>query len=531
MNKRPVSYLQTDKRWADVDYSAPGEATNIKESGCGPTAAAMLISTLTGKEFTPVDACRFSLDHGYKALKQGTYYAYFKPQFAAHGIECKQLNPSNVYGKKNADVHETAFQLLTAGWYLIAVMGPGTWTKGGHFVVPYWINKTTNTIYINDPASTKKERVEGNYDTFKSQVKYYWAIDARSYNKEVEDVSTYTKKLISIPLKDIAKIEIYINKYKKDLSSIMKETGADYGINGGFFEWSWEPCPILKVNGAMKASYPNCETAWGYAWDAGNDIAMLNTWKTKKNFLTGIDLINPWDGAHAKLNYPAEVGGKRGRSAIGIRGDELVLYCTKDGSSYAKKPESLRDELAKFGCDTAMMLDSGGSSQIQFKNGDGVYSTREVYDYILVYLTNAKNSSGASPSTSAKEKDIVKTIQSELNKRYGANLAVDGSWGAASKKAMIKAVQTEINQNYGGKLAVDGSWGAKSKAACPAIKKGAKGDLVWLLQANLCLSGQVTAMDSSFGSATLAAVRAYQKKASLGVDGSAGPNTWTSLLK
>lgn len=57
MNKRPVYYMQTDKRWKDVDYSVKGENTNIGESGCGPTSAAMLIETITGKKFTPVDAC------------------------------------------------------------------------------------------------------------------------------------------------------------------------------------------------------------------------------------------------------------------------------------------------------------------------------------------------------------------------------------------------------------------------------------------------------------------------------------------
>ena len=49
MNKRPVSYLQTDSRWAKKPYRVPGENSTIGDSGCGPTAAAMLIETLTGK--------------------------------------------------------------------------------------------------------------------------------------------------------------------------------------------------------------------------------------------------------------------------------------------------------------------------------------------------------------------------------------------------------------------------------------------------------------------------------------------------
>lgn len=179
MNKKPVSYLQTDKRWKDKPYRVPGESSTIGSAGCGPTAAAMLIETLTGKTFTPEDACKWSVDHGYKALKQGTYYAYFKPQFAAFGIPCDQLNWTNTYGKPDSENHAKAFDLLKQGYYLIALMGKGLWTSGGHFVVVWWED---GKVRINDPASTKEARLNGDLRTFKSQVKYYWWIDARAYN-------------------------------------------------------------------------------------------------------------------------------------------------------------------------------------------------------------------------------------------------------------------------------------------------------------------------------------------------------------
>lgn len=66
MNKKPVSYLQTDKRWKNEPYRVKGENSTIGSSGCGPTAAAMLIETITGKTYTPVDACKWSIDHGYE---------------------------------------------------------------------------------------------------------------------------------------------------------------------------------------------------------------------------------------------------------------------------------------------------------------------------------------------------------------------------------------------------------------------------------------------------------------------------------
>lgn len=181
MNKQPVWYMQTDPKWKDKPYQTTGETATIGGSGCGPTCAAMLIETLTGKTFTPLDACNWAQKRGYKAKGQGTYYSYFVPQFKAFGIACERLNEANIYGNKASSVHTKAFDLLEQGYYLIACMGKGNWTSSGHFVVVWW---NDGWVYINDPASKASVRVKGNLNTFKSQVKYYWAIDAREFNKD-----------------------------------------------------------------------------------------------------------------------------------------------------------------------------------------------------------------------------------------------------------------------------------------------------------------------------------------------------------
>ena len=186
MNKKPVLYLQTDPLWKNVSYSAPGESTTIGRAGCGPTCAAMLLTTLTGREITPVDTCAWALDHGYKAKGQGTYYAYFKPQFAAYGIGADQLSWTKTYGKPDSEIHDRAFEMLKEGYYLIACMGKGLWTSSGHFVVAWWED---GKVRILDPASTKDSRVNGDIETFRSQVKYYFWVDARKYNEEDEDMT------------------------------------------------------------------------------------------------------------------------------------------------------------------------------------------------------------------------------------------------------------------------------------------------------------------------------------------------------
>lgn len=236
MNKKPVSYLQTDPRWKNKDYSAKGESTTIGASGCGPTAAAMLIETLTGKTFTPEDACKWSLQHGYKAVKQGTYYSYFVPQFAYFGIHCYQLSWENTYHKPNSSVHDKALALLKQGYYLIALMKKGNWTSSGHFVVIWWAD---GKVYINDPASTKTTRVEGNMNTFRNEAAYYWVIDAREYNKSTgkeddDEVVTY-KTLKDVP-----------SWYRPSIQKVV-DKGALKGDQNGVLNVSEDLCRTLTV--------------------------------------------------------------------------------------------------------------------------------------------------------------------------------------------------------------------------------------------------------------------------------------------
>ena len=61
------------------------------------------------------------------------------------------------------------------------------------------------------------------------------------------------------------------------------------------------------------------------------------------------------------------------------------------------------------------------------------------------------------------------------------------------------------------------------------LKKGNKGEDVEHLQALLERNGYPVDIDGIFGSKTQNAVRAYQKRQGLKIDGIVGPNTWTAL--
>lgn len=187
MNRQPVTYYQTDPRWQNADYSAKGEKTTIGKSGCGPTSMAMVLATWADSRVTPETECAWALAHGYKAPHQGTYYGYFVPAAQRYGLQCWRVNTANIYGNAASPHHETARKALENGRFVIACMGKGLWTRSGHYVLVWKIEG--NTVYINDPASTRAERTRGDYALFKKQVKYYWVIQGPEAKKEEPDMT------------------------------------------------------------------------------------------------------------------------------------------------------------------------------------------------------------------------------------------------------------------------------------------------------------------------------------------------------
>ena len=169
---QPVSYLQTDPRWKAKDYSAKGEKTTIGGSGCGPTAMAMVLATWADSGVTPETECAWALANGFKCPGSGTYYGYFAAAAKRYGLTCTQLNSGSIYGNAGSSLHQQVLDALAQGDLVIACMGPGTWTRGGHYVLVWKVQGAT--VYVNDPASTKTERTAGSWATFKSQVKFYW---------------------------------------------------------------------------------------------------------------------------------------------------------------------------------------------------------------------------------------------------------------------------------------------------------------------------------------------------------------------
>lgn len=191
-----------------------------------------------------------------------------------------------------------------------------------------------------------------------------------------------SKLITYIPLSSVERIELRVTNCRKTLSQVKSETGAHYVLNGGMWNPDGSACPLLKVGGVMRSGTP--WRAVGYAWDKGPDIHMTSGYEGAANFIAVTALISSGKPVD-KPSYGSAQGGKRGRSAIGLRGGSLALYCSGDGTGDAATPGTLRDELAGLGWSSAVMLDGGGSSQCDF-GGERITASRKVHNWICVYL-------------------------------------------------------------------------------------------------------------------------------------------------
>ena len=230
---------------------------------------------------------------------------------------------------------------------------------------------------------------------------------------------------VTIPLENIRRIQIYINSSpRKTKTAIKKETGADYILNGTLYNMQTGAVNChLKVDGKVIAA--PAYTVAGYAWNEGSDIAMDTLPNAYvKNYIACTPLIVSGKKL-SKLTYDAGQGGKRGRSAIGIKQGRLGLYCTKDGTSAARTPEQLRDDLFNAGWESAVMLDGGGSSQCDFA-GATVYSSRLVQHYILVFLKGQDDTTDPKEATPMTEQQLRETVANQMKNWVGCKES-DGS--------------------------------------------------------------------------------------------------------
>ena len=144
-------YNQHDSHWGSYLY---GGQDTISKYGCGPTTAAMIVSAFgnVNGSITPKEMANWSASYGYFAPKSGSYHDYIPAVLSAFDLIVDSV-------KDGERTPEHVAELLNSGHILVALMGKGALTNGGHFIIITKQNPN-GTVCIADPNSynnTNKE--------------------------------------------------------------------------------------------------------------------------------------------------------------------------------------------------------------------------------------------------------------------------------------------------------------------------------------------------------------------------------------
>ncbi len=148
-------YSQIDNRWKNNLYtSTNNRSQTLGSSGCGPTCAAMVVSSIKGT-ITPPEMAEMFVKNGYRSANNGTYWSAYRAV----------ADEFNITYSETSDINK-ALELLRNNNYVIVSCGNGLFTTGGHYIVLAGIEG--NTLRIYDPynysgkfnTSTRRGKVE-----------------------------------------------------------------------------------------------------------------------------------------------------------------------------------------------------------------------------------------------------------------------------------------------------------------------------------------------------------------------------------
>lgn len=215
-------YSQIDSRWKNHLYTSIGDSSQtIGTSGCGPTCASMVVTATKGT-ITPPEMGVLFVRYGYRSANNGTYWSAFR--FVADTFNIGYQETTNI---------DTAINSLRNNNYVVASVGNGLFTTGGHFILLTGIEGDTITVY--DPylyagkfeTSTRRGKVtvSGNtvycsIDNFKKYANFKGAfVYSHDGNIEVNNTqpvttATYTR---------------YVNTNSKNLNVRNAPNGAIVG--------------------------------------------------------------------------------------------------------------------------------------------------------------------------------------------------------------------------------------------------------------------------------------------------------------
>lgn len=175
-----------------------GSNKSTASSGCGAASSSMVVEYYTGNTSQSPDTLfKWACDNGWYT-GSGLSYAAVKKLCSNYGVTCTWV------GTKTEITNA-----LKAGYPIIALMGPGTFTSGGHYIVLSGIKIEDGVTYIrvNDPNSSSRTN---NY----YKLDLIWS-EKRTSSSTPFGVCTYS----SDPKRKVDDYYVEPGKYSKVVSS------------------------------------------------------------------------------------------------------------------------------------------------------------------------------------------------------------------------------------------------------------------------------------------------------------------------
>lgn len=157
-----VYYNQGDPEWRDKPFGTD----YIGKYACGPTVMAMVTATLADTDTDPARMSVWAYEHGYWCSGSGSYPTIIEGTSKAFGIECRAAKDCDAAALRSH---------LEGGGLAVALVGPGHFTKSGHFVLLHGVapggevlvadpNSRENSLALWDPQVILDEAKASNGD-------------------------------------------------------------------------------------------------------------------------------------------------------------------------------------------------------------------------------------------------------------------------------------------------------------------------------------------------------------------------------
>lgn len=155
----PIPYI------SQLDYGKPvcrvmGQVKSVRTSGCGATCASMVIRHLTGERgASPQALFDWAYDSGHY-FGQGLGHECLEEMLRLNGVEGRWIENSKV----------EVYLALLEKKPVIAHLGPGTFTREGHYIVLRGVDQY-GRVYVNDPSSLQRSTTAYPLDMLISQAR------------------------------------------------------------------------------------------------------------------------------------------------------------------------------------------------------------------------------------------------------------------------------------------------------------------------------------------------------------------------